>query len=85
MKKYDGEYEKAEGDAKKDTVLGRFFTAAIAQKTMVVHEIFASGNKLAGYSAIPKKVNRKGIIVDQESIREEEENKIFVSDSEVRK
>lgn len=85
MKKYDGEYEKAEGDARKDTVLGRFFMAAIAQKTMVVHEIFASGNKLAGYSAIPKKVSRRGIIVDRELLEEEKENRIFVADSEEKK
>ena len=82
MELYDEEYEKAEGDAKKDTVLGRFFTAAIAHKVMVVHEIFASGNKLAGYSAIPKKVNRKGLIVDRELIEEEDENRIFVSEKE---
>ena len=51
LKKYQEEYIKAEN--KEDTFLGKFFTAAIAQKTMVTNKIHESGNMLAGYSLSP--------------------------------
>ncbi|MBQ9632677.1 MAG: hypothetical protein IJV04_07195, partial [Lachnospiraceae bacterium] len=50
LKKYQDEYRNASGEGKKETYLGKFFEAAIAQKTMVTDRIFASGNLLAGFS-----------------------------------
>ncbi|MBQ9519462.1 MAG: hypothetical protein IJR59_06185, partial [Firmicutes bacterium] len=48
------EYMAAEKDKKQDTYLGRFFAAAINQKSMVTNRIFTSGSLLAGYSVTPK-------------------------------
>ena len=50
MSEYEQEYLSAQGDAKDDTVLGRFFMAALRQKSMVTNKIFMSGNPLAGIS-----------------------------------
>ncbi len=50
IEKYQMEYLKANKEAKDDTVLGRFFLAAMAQKSMVTNKIFKSGNLLAGFS-----------------------------------
>lgn len=50
LDKYQEEYMNA-GDAQRDnTYLGRFIMAAMAQKSMVTHEIYKSGNMLAGFS-----------------------------------
>ena len=50
LDRYQAEYLQA-GDAEKDgTFLGRFFLAAMAQKSMVTNKIFRSGNLLAGIS-----------------------------------
>ena len=50
ISEYEQEYLSAQGDGKDDTVLGRFFMAALRQKSMVTHKIFMSGNPLAGIS-----------------------------------
>lgn len=47
---YEAEYKEASGREKDATFLGRFITAALAQKSMVTHEIYESGNRLAGRS-----------------------------------
>lgn len=50
IKKYQQEYRDAHKDNKNETFLGRFISAALAQKRMVIASILASGNFLAGYS-----------------------------------
>ncbi len=50
VEKYQKEYLEA-GEKEKDaTFLGRFFLAALAQKSMVTNKIYKSGSLLAGYS-----------------------------------
>ncbi len=49
--KYQADYLGAASEEKDDTYLGRFFLAALAQKSMVTGKIFRSGNLLAGFSA----------------------------------
>ena len=48
--RYCDKYIEAPKGKKEYTVLGRFFTAAIEQKSMVTNRIFRSGNMLAGFS-----------------------------------
>ncbi len=48
--KYQEEYMSAAEDEKDNTFLGRFFIAALAQKSMVTNKIFKSGSLLAGLS-----------------------------------
>jgi len=57
---YQSEYLDAQKDDKNATFLGRFFAAAIAQKSMVTSRIFKSGNILAGFSVdlIAKDMNK---------------------------
>lgn len=50
IEQYQAEYMEADEKDKNDTFLGRFFIAALAQKSMVTNRIFSSGNKLAGVS-----------------------------------
>ena len=50
MEAVQQEYLSAEADKKDNTFLGSFILAALAQKSMVTNQIFASGNKLAGRS-----------------------------------
>ena len=50
LEKYRQEYLTADENGKEDTWLGAFFTAAMAQKSMVTNKIFTSGNLLAGFS-----------------------------------
>ena len=50
IKKYQAEYLTADKEKKDHTFLGRFFLAAMAQKSMVTGKIFQSGNLLAGIS-----------------------------------
>ena len=59
--KLEKEYTDAEEDKKDDTFLGRFFIAAMNQKSMVTNQIYKSGNKLAGYSIDFKTKGFKGI------------------------
>ena len=47
---YCAEYKQAPTDDKDDTFLGGYIDAALAQKTMVTHQIYQSDNLLAGYS-----------------------------------
>ena len=51
IKKYQFEYMMTPPDQRdKGSFLGRFFLAAMAQKSMVTNKIFKSGNLLAGFS-----------------------------------
>ncbi len=50
INRYQEEYLHAEKDEKDQTFLGRFIMAAMAQKSMVTHAIYKSGNMLAGFS-----------------------------------
>lgn len=50
LEKYQAEYLNAPEAGKDDTFLGRFFLAALAQKSMVTNKIFKSGNLQAGFS-----------------------------------
>lgn len=50
LNKYQEEYVNAGKDEQDNTFLGAFIISAMAQKSMVTHEIFKSGNMLAGFS-----------------------------------
>ena len=50
VEKYQSEYKDAEAGSKSSTFLGKFFHAALSQKSMVTNRIYRSGNMLAGYS-----------------------------------
>ena len=50
LEKYQREYLEAGEREKNDSFLGKFFLAALAQKSMVTNKIYQSGNLLAGYS-----------------------------------
>ena len=50
LERYQEEYLRADEAEKSNTFLGRFFVAAMAQKSMVTHNIYNSGNMLAGNS-----------------------------------
>ena len=50
LDQYQQEYMDAQKRSKDDTFLGRFFLAALAQKSMVTNKIFKSKNLLAGFS-----------------------------------
>ena len=50
ISKYVGEYLDTVKEFKDDTFLGRFFIAAMSQKSMVTNKIFKSGNLTAGFS-----------------------------------
>lgn len=67
MQKYPNEYRNAPADKKDETFLAKFIEAALAQKSMVTHHIYQSGNKLAGYS-IESRVKR--LIKSAQSARE---------------
>ncbi len=74
--KHEQEYLEASGEEKKDTVLGKFFLAAMAQKSFVTNAIYTSGNKLAGYSVDYSKKGFRGIrdykkLLDAEKAKEE--------------
>ena len=49
-RRYEEEYMSAGEENQSDTFLGRFFLAAMSQKSMVTSRIFNSGNTLAGIS-----------------------------------
>ena len=59
--RYQEEYRAAANTQKDQTYLGKFFIAAMSQKSMVTNRIFQSGNKLAGYSVDYNKKGFKGI------------------------
>ena len=50
LDRYQAEYLEASPEEKNNTFLGRFFLAALAQKSMVTNKIYKSGNLLAGLS-----------------------------------
>ena len=60
MHQYQDEYIKAGRDSKDDTFIGKFVNAALAQKSMVTHAIYKSGNKLAGISVDIDSIGFKG-------------------------
>ena len=59
--KYQEEYRNAPNDCKDDTFLGKFFLAALEQKSMVTNKIFKSGNLLAGFSVDFREMGFAGI------------------------
>ena len=59
--RYQAEYRRASKKEKDATFLGRFFLAAMAQKSMVTNKIFKSGNLLAGFSVDFDKKGFRGI------------------------
>ena len=61
IKQYQEEYLSAANAEKEKTFLGKFFIAAMSQKSMVTNRIFQTGNKLAGYSVEYSKKGFKGI------------------------
>lgn len=61
IEKYQREYLAAPPEQKDGTFLGGFFLAAMAQKSMVTHRIFESGNLLAGFSVDYKRRGFRGI------------------------
>ena len=50
LSKHQREYLDASEQDKDDTFLGKFFVAALAQKSLVTNRIFHAGNLLAGIS-----------------------------------
>ena len=70
------EYESAPENRKdRETYLGRFFLAAMAQKSLVTSRIYASGNILAGQTIDYKKNGFRGIKDYRRLIPEEKEVK----------
>jgi hypothetical protein len=61
LNRYQQEYRNAEENSRDDTFLGRFFLAALAQKSMVTNKIFKSKNLLAGFSVDYLEEGFKGI------------------------
>lgn len=61
ISRYEQEYREADKAHKDDTFLGRFFLAALAQKSLVTNKIFISGSLLAGFSIDFEKKGFKGI------------------------
>ena len=61
IEKYQREYMDADKADKDETFLGKFFIAAMAQKSMVTNRIFTSGNLLAGFSVDFRKKGFAGI------------------------
>lgn len=58
---YQKEYREAENGNKENTYLGRFFVAAMSQKSMVTSRIFSTGSILAGRSIDYKVEGLRGI------------------------
>lgn len=50
VEKYQAEYRNADGEERRNTFLGKFFLAAMSQKSLITNRIYKSGNLLAGYS-----------------------------------
>lgn len=61
IEKYQAQYRDAGKDAQDDTFLGKFFLAAMAQKSMVTNQIFKTGNLLTGFSVDYQMSGFKGI------------------------
>ena len=60
--RYSQEYGLAQDDDKDHTFLGKFFLAALAQKSMVTNRIYKSGNMLAGVSVDYQESGFQGIL-----------------------
>lgn len=60
-RQYEYDYLDAMPNMKDSTAPGKFFIAAMAQKSMVTKRIFDSGNLIAGYSVDYLKYGFKGI------------------------
>ena len=58
---YQESYQNADDPVKDDTALGKFFIAAMSQKSMVTNRIFMSGSLLAGFSVDYQKKGFRGI------------------------
>jgi hypothetical protein len=61
LNRYQDEYRQAPEEKKNETFLGRFFLAAMAQKSMVTNKIFKSGSLLAGFSVDYAEMGFRGI------------------------
>lgn len=61
LEQYQQEYRGAAPEARDETFLGRFFLAALAQKSLVTNKIFKSGNPCAGFSVDYAKKGFRGI------------------------
>lgn len=59
LQRCQDEYRSASKEEKDNTFLGRFITAALAQKSMVTHRIYQSGSRLAGLSVDPTQRKKK--------------------------
>lgn len=58
---HESEYLAAAEEEKDASFLGRYFIAALAQKSMVTHEIFESGSLIAGFSVDYRRRGLAGI------------------------
>ena len=61
LERLENEYVSAAPEEKDGTLLGAFFLAALAQKSMVTNKIFRTGNLLAGWSVDFRKEGFRGI------------------------
>ena len=61
LESLENEYLSAAPEEKDGTLLGAFFLAALAQKSMVTNKIFLSGNLLAGWSVDFREKGFRGI------------------------
>ena len=61
LKRYHAEYLEAPEEEKDDSFLGRFFLAALKQKSMVTNKIYKSGSLLAGFSVDYSEKGSRGI------------------------
>ena len=61
LQQYQREYLDAGSEEKNNTFLGKYFLAALAQKSMVTNRIFRSGSLLAGFSVELGSKGFKGI------------------------
>ena len=57
--RYKEEFVSVPADSRDETFLGKFFLAALAQKSMVTNRIYASGNRLVGISVSKTKADPK--------------------------
>ena len=77
LEQYQAEYAQAPDARKNETFLGKFFLAALAQKSMVTNKIYRSGNLRAGFSVDFEKKGFRGIrdfreLVEQAGRRREQ-------------
>lgn len=77
LEQYQEEYAQAPDARKNETFLGKFFLAALAQKSMVTNKIYRSGNLRAGFSVDFAKKGFRGIrdfreLVEQAGRRREQ-------------